>query len=271
MQGMKDGSSMPKYISFPVRTKGDFADIRRRYDAASPGRIPDHWDRVKRDAQTGLYPVWGPGIGSIGLYSRMRIWMGTENACTVFYDDPPLANEMTDFIADFIVDVMKRALKEISIDLFLWFEDFSFKNGPLVSPWIFREFLLPRYKRVNDWLRERNIDLIMIDTDGDPRALIPLLLESGINCLCPLEQCKEEMSPVRIRGEYGRDLVLWGGIDKRALARDEKAIDDELYSKIPPLIEEGGFIPGLDHTAPPDIPYKNWLYYLEQKRKLLRK
>jgi hypothetical protein len=38
-----------------------------------------------------------------GFYSALRSWMGTENACTVFYDDAAWAHEMLDFAADFQV------------------------------------------------------------------------------------------------------------------------------------------------------------------------
>ncbi len=39
--------------------------------------------------------------------------------------------------------------------------------------------------------------------------------------------------------------------------------------KIPPLVEDGGYIPTLDHTFPPDISYDNFLYYMELKQKCL--
>ena len=127
------------------------------------------------------------------------------------------------------------------------------------------------YRKVNDVLCSAGIDLIMIDTDGDPRVLIPLLLESGINCLYPLEQCNEGMHPAVLRREYGHDLLLWGGIDKRELTKGKKEIDLELQSKIPALLDDGGFIPQLDHLAPPDISYDNWCYYLQEKACLLEK
>ena len=60
-----------------------------------------------------------------------------------------------------------------------------------------------------------------------------------------------------------------GGIDKRALARGRRAIDEELYRHVPKLLEDGGYIPTVDHAIPPDISYDNWMYYLEVKRKLL--
>ena len=75
--------------------------------------------------------------------------------------------------------------------------------------------------------------------------------------------------PGRLAPGIRAELLLWGGIDKRVLALDRKAIDRELNAKLPPLLSEGGYIPTLDHLAPPDIPYANWLYYLERKKRLL--
>jgi uroporphyrinogen decarboxylase len=53
------------------------------------------------------------------------------------------------------------------------------------------------------------------------------------------------------------------------LANGRKAIERELYSKIVPMVELGGYVPTVDHTIPPDIPLKNFLYYLDLKRKLV--
>jgi hypothetical protein len=269
MRTMKDGSSMPTYLAFPVRTREDFVVLKHRYDPTSPGRYPVHWDHFAAASRGSGCPVWLPGIGSVGLYSMLRRWLGTEGACTVFYDDPAWAEEMIEVIVDFTTALLRRALSEAQVDYFFWWEDFSFKAGPLVSPSIFRRFLLPGYRQVNDVLRTAGVTLINLDTDGDPRVLIPGLIESGINILYPLEQCSEEMHPWRIRQQYGHELALWGGIDKRVLARGREEIDQELHSKLQALLADGGYIPQLDHLAPPDIPYANWLYYLDRKRDML--
>ncbi|OGV81814.1 MAG: hypothetical protein A3K19_26480 [Lentisphaerae bacterium RIFOXYB12_FULL_65_16] len=47
------------------------------------------------------------------------------------------------------------------------------------------------------------------------------------------------------------------------------AIEKELYSRLPPLLDQGGYIPHLDHTAQPDIPYADYMYYIELKLKLM--
>ena len=62
---------------------------------------------------------------------------------------------------------------------------------------------------------------------------------------------------------------MWGGVDKRVLAQGKAAIDAHLRAMIP-IVEEGGFIPTVDHTVPPDVPWAHFKYYMEQKDKLLR-
>ncbi len=269
VRAMRDNSCMPQYLTWPVRNRQDFESIRKRHNPLSPKRYPSDWPDVVAKAAAADCPVWGPGVGSIGFFSRIRDWMGTENACTIFYDDPALAHEMCGFIADFALETLKKALAEARMDYFSWWEDFSFKTGPLISPATFKEFLAPHYRRVNDALRRAGVNNILLDTDGDPRVMLRPLLDVGVNGTCPMEQCNPSMSPVALRREFGRELWLLGGIDKRILALDRKAIDRELESKLPPLLAEGGYIPTLDHLAQPEIPYANWLYYLERKKRLL--
>jgi hypothetical protein len=61
---------------------------------------------------------------------------------------------------------------------------------------------------------------------------------------------------------------MWGGIDKRPLAVGVKAIDEEL-ARVKPLIDDGGYVPMLDHSATPDTPYQNYRYFLEHLKKIL--
>jgi len=76
------------------------------------------------------------------------------------------------------------------------------------------------------------------------------------------------MDVLALRKKYGRDLRMWGGVDKRPLAVGRAAIDREL-ERIKPLIGDGGYIPMLDHSATPDTPYENYRYFLERLRTIL--
>ena len=60
------------------------------------------------------------------------------------------------------------------------------------------------------------------------------------------------------------DLCIWGGIDKKALARGRAAIDAEPESKVPFMMKTGGYIPGVGHIVPPDVSWESFRYYRER-------
>jgi len=274
-KAMKEGTvrgtrpSMDQYLDFPVKDKKSFEDLKKGYNPYSPVRYPMWWDELAKLWRDRDYPLCLFVNGQIGFYWTLREWVGTENLSYMFYDDPSLVHEMLDFIADFITDVSTRALSDVQIDYFNFSEDLAGKSGPLISPKIYKEFFVPRVRRVIEHFKKFRVRYFWVDSDGNFEVLIPYMLEAGINCIWPLEQASG-MDPVKLRKRYGKDLVLCGGIDKRELTKDKASIERELYSKIPYLLEQGGYIPHLDHTFPPDISYENFLYYMKLKEKLLR-
>jgi len=70
-----------------------------------------------------------------------------------------------------------------------------------------------------------------------------------VNCMMPFE-VQAGMDVVALRQQYGNAFCIIGGIDKRALAQDEAAIDAEMERVVPTFLDSGMFIPTLDHTAP---------------------
>jgi len=141
------------------------------------------------------------------------------------------------------------------------------KNGPLLSPAQFRRFIMPGYRRVMEAARSRGCALSIVDCDGNPAELVPCWLEVGVNVMFPLE-VQAGSDPVEWRKRYGTSLLLRGGVDKEAVARGPRAIADELR-RVRPLVEQGGYVPHLDHLVPPTVPYENYLEYLRQKRVLI--
>ena len=271
-KGMKEGTvrgtrpSMDQYVQFPVENPMDFVAMKLRHDPRTPGRYPANWPDLVKKWRRRDYPLCLLTNGSFGFYSHPRKWMGTENLSLAFYDHPKMMHEMMDFLAEFFIKVTTKALKELKMDYFNFFEDMAYKTAPLVSPKIFRDFMLRPYKRVIAHLKRHGVKIITLDTDGNCEPLIPLYIEAGVTCLWPCE-IAANMDPVRLRKEYGRDLALMGGIDKRELAKGRKEVRAEIKRHLLPLLDSGGFIPHVDHTVPPDVPFANFMYYLELKRK----
>lgn len=273
-RGLKEGTargtrpSMDQFISFAVEKPEDFEAIKERFDPTSPGRLPENLSELAAEYEGRDYPLCAVPNAVFGLFSHARRLMGTERLSYAWYDHPQMMHEMMDFFADFAIETLRPALEAIQCDYFNLFEDFAFKTGPLVSPNIFREFLLPRYRRIVAFLASHGVDIIWFDSDGNFDVLLPMLIEAGITCVWPLEVAAGN-DPRRLREQYGRQLALSGGIDKRVLAADREAIRAELEAKIPPLVADGGYIPTLDHAVPPDVPYDNFRYYLEVKLELM--
>jgi len=261
-------ASMDQYIRFPVREPGDFKAIKARYDSQSPGRSPENWDALVAQWIGRDYPLCLLTNGTFGFYSMLRCWMGTENLSTAFFDYPNMVHEMVEFLTDFFIRLTGPALAEVDIDYFNFFEDLAYKTGPLISPRLFREFLLPGYRKVIEHLRSHGVEFIWLDSDGNLEPLIPLLLDAGVTCLWPCE-IAAGMDPVKLRATYGKALAFAGGIDKRQLTRGKRDIENELLRRMPPLLETGGYIPTVDHTVPPDVPYENFIYYIELKRRII--
>ncbi|MBN1558193.1 MAG: hypothetical protein JW951_08610 [Lentisphaerae bacterium] len=265
-------ASMDQHLAFPVAGPDDFKALRRRYEPALEQRYPDGWRETllpewKREA-AGCPVILGRNTATGGFYWLARKWMGTEALCYAWYDMPGLMHEMMEFIADFTIQVATPILEAMDFEYVMLAEDMAMKSGPLLSPDTYREFVFPHMKRLAAFFKARGVRYVMIDTDGNPEPLLPLLLDAGVDGFWPIERAAESMDPLALRKQYGKSLRLFGGVDKRELAKGPAAIDAHLKS-LRPLIEDGGFIPTVDHTVPPDVSLDNFKHYMEKKALLL--
>jgi len=261
-------SSMPKFVRFPVETRGDFRKFwKERMRPNMDARLGDNWKETLAGFKDRDYPLiiisdrWG------GFFGPIRNMTGVEKLCMLFYDDPAFVEEMMDANADFIIAMMDKILDHTDIDVYGFWEDMAFKTGPLLGPELARKYMLPRYRRVVDFLRSRGVEYITLDSDGDVTKLIPIWVDAGINILYPFE-VQAGMDVLKVRKEYGRDLRLWGGFDKRTLAWGPEAIDKEI-ERVTPLVQEGGYVPYPDHSLPPDVSFSNYCYYMERIQTIL--
>ncbi len=262
--------TMDQYMDFPVRDRESFLAMRRRYESDPIERYPGDWASVAgRMTQTDMpRTVLNPLGGTFGYYSMLRNWIGTERLSYLFHDDPALIDECLECLSDFVTRLLAKALSEATFDFYIIHEDMAGKGGPLMGPQLFRRFLSPHYRRLMEFFHGHGVELILVDTDGDFEALIPEFLDAGVNGFCPMEVAAG-MDPVAMRRRYGKTFSMLGGIDKREVAKGREAIDRLIDDVVRPLVEEGGYIPTIDHSIPPDVSYGDFQYWLERKRDTL--
>jgi hypothetical protein len=259
---------MPQFIEWPVKGLKDWRRIQERFKPEDPRRYPLDWsDEAIEYFRTTSFPT---RIRVPGFFGFGRQLMGLMPWLIAFYRDQELVQEMEAFWADFLIETLKPAVEALksSIDCVTIWEDMAYRKGPHISPRLFKDFLMPGYKRLTGFLRHYGIETILTDSDGNILPLVPLFIEAGVKGLYPLE-VQAGMDAIALRKAYGRSLILIGNIDKRAVALGKDSIEREIRSKLPFLKKEGGYIPSLDHEVPPDVPYQNYCYYLEFLKKYL--
>ncbi len=263
----KTRASVPNFIGWPVSNRKDFDKLKdERFQPGFKDRIPENWAELVELYKTRDYPL---AIGGYpyGFYGFLRFLMGEERLLVNFYDNPDLISDMMSFLADFWIALWDRALSEIKVDCAHFWEDMAYHSGPFISPSMFKQFIMPSYKRITGFLKERGVEIILVDCDGNLDELIPLFLDSGVTGVYPIEvQAGNDI--VSIRKKYPK-LQITGGLDKSKIAKGRDAIDEELESKLPIMLDSGGYIPHLDHSAPPDISWENFCYYRDRVKQMI--
>jgi uroporphyrinogen decarboxylase len=261
-------ASMDEYIDFPVKCHDDFKRLKDRY-LSHATRYPVQWENFMLPAwKNRAHPlILGRNCQMLGYYWRAREWLGTVDLCYAWYDEPEMMHDMMAFVTDLTMRIAEPILAKTDVDYVLLNEDLAMKSAPLLSPATFREFIFPEMQKLVAWFKARGVRYVAIDSDGNCEAVIPQFMEAGVDAIWPLERASD-MDPNDLRKKFGRDLRLWGGVDKRELSKDKSSIDAHLAT-LQPLIEEGGFIPTVDHTVPPDVSLENFRYYMKRKQDLL--
>ncbi len=246
-----------KWHKFPVESRADWERMKERYDPRDPQRFSADFAeqaRVLRDRDY-LY-----GVEINGPFWQLREWCGFEGLCLLMVEDPGLVQEMAEFWTEFVAAVLAPVLAQVQLDSVGIAEDMAYKAHAMISPEMTRRFVLPAYQRWVPAIKASGCPLVDMDSDGYIADLIPLWIEAGINVCCPIEVAAGN-DIVDFRRRFGRQMAYHGGIDKRAIAAGGEVMRAEVLRVVPPLLEEGGFIPGCDHGVPPDISWPDYVAY----------
>lgn len=255
-------SSMSYWIDFPVKDMASWKAIyEARFNPTPEGRIVDDWevqkDRFTEHAETRWVAYFSFPFG--GLFSAVRQLMGLERAVFTMADNPQLVKTIVSNLTDFYLESFALLLPEVRLDQNTCFEDMCSNRSPLISPAMFREFFAPGYRRYIGGLKDMGVQQVFIDTDGDARRLIPELIACGFTGCHPCE-VKAGMDAGELRRQYPT-LCLNGGIDKIAVAKGGRKLEQEFERRFRTAWELGRYTPGLDHSAPPDISWANMQHY----------
>jgi uroporphyrinogen decarboxylase len=196
--------SIDWFESHPISRLEDL-DAYEFPDPHAPGRF-DALDRALRANDGRLCAFFGLGWT---LFERSWLLHGFEDLLKDMYLNPRLVERLMDKVVEYDVEILKQGL-EREVDVCHFGDDLGSRQGPLVSPLLWKRFLKPRYDRIFEMPKGKGLPISM-HSDGNITALIPDLVDLGVRIINPVSPI--EVDPVWLKEEYGDRVCLYGTID----------------------------------------------------------
>jgi hypothetical protein len=249
------------YLPYLQTSQDGLQELKRRLDSNDPWRLPGNWQKRVRAWQDRQHVLLLRIHQGYFLTMGVEGWQSFTEAIRLLIDEPAFVNEVMRIQANFAIRLAERILQEVKVDGVIFSEPISGNCGPLISPKMYRDFVLGSYDPILDAIKKFSIPTLILRTYANPHALLPAAFDGRFDCLWACECNSPAMDFRKLRAEFGPDLRLIGGIDTDVLRRDQAAIRRELQEKLPPLLAEGGFIPLADGRVREDVPYENYVFY----------
>lgn len=255
-----DFCTYDEYASFPLAHAQTVADV----ETWEGWPDPSHWDTralkakilaLNRDAPYHVrYEVGGIFEWAWGLYGLDRFLIDLKQR-------PQAPCAIMDCFTDLYIANVTRVLDAAGglLDMVYTFDDVGMQSGLMLSPQMWREFILPRHQRLNAAIRRYPVK-IMYHSCGAVYPLIGAFADKmGIDVLNPLQPRAAGMDLPRIKREFGERLAFHGGVDiQRTLPHGAPAdVQAEVRECCRVLGAGGGYVCTSAHYIQADTPLEN--------------
>jgi hypothetical protein len=138
--------------------------------------------------------------------------------------------------------------------------DFGTQRGPFLSVSTYRDLFQPFHQQVNDLIHRRSHWKTFIHSCGSVYQFLPEFIQAGFDILNPVQCSAADMDPVRLKREFGRHLVFWGGgVDTQKTM--PFGTPDQVYREVRERIDifndNGGFVFDAIHNVQGNTPIEN--------------
>lgn len=242
-------------------------------DPCAPGRTRGLRERAERLYRHTDYAVASRAV-SHGFFELAWELRGMENFLADLIADKKFANRLLDKLLDLQIGFYDALLTQCGryVQVVETADDYGTQNGPIMSPSLFREMILPRRRKLNDFIKSKAPQAkIFHHTCGSVYLLLDDLIECGIDILNPVQPRAKDMDTDRLQREYGDRLIFHGAIDEQvALVGPGEGLRAEMRERIRTLGRDGGYILAPTSNFQNDMPLENIVRFSEFAKELGR-
>jgi uroporphyrinogen decarboxylase len=194
------------------------------------------------------------------IFDTLCQLMGVPEALMLLVSAPATVEAAVAHISDICLELDRRALDrygDMLHQVYVW-DDVSDGRGPFFNPGIWRRLFRPHLARQIALIKSRGF-IAHYHCCGSMAWMIPDLIDMGLDILDPLQVHLPGMEPERLKREYGRHLVFWGGVNTQHTLPfgTPEQVRAEVRERARVLGQGGGYVLAPDHTLMPDAPVAN--------------
>ncbi|MDR1400074.1 MAG: uroporphyrinogen decarboxylase [Treponema sp.] len=218
-----------------------------RWVEGQPGPMPLHDDahKVVKDITTWRdvvhapkthYPAsdWEDGIKKVeaidrneqyaclcfftGVFEQLHYLQGITESLINFYEYPKETHELIDYITEYELAYAEEVTKYLKPDALFHHDDWGSYTTLLLSPDMFREFILPAYKKIYGYYKSHGVEIVVHHCDSYAAPLVPHMIEAGIDVF---QGCTSTNNVPKLVKEYGGKISFMGDLDSGILDRPD--------------------------------------------------
>ncbi|UCH36635.1 MAG: hypothetical protein JSV65_09850 [Armatimonadota bacterium] len=221
--------------------------------------LDDLGARAKRLYEETDYAIVGQFGGHI--FAASQLLRGMANFMCDLVADKPFARALMDTLAEVHMEEFDHYIAAVGdyVQVVHVADDLGAQTGPQISPELFREMVRPPMERMYKFMKARTSAKLFLHSCGSVYKLIPDLIEMGVDILNPVQVSAADMDTAKLKREFGRDLVFWGGgcDTQRVLPfGTPREVREEVKGRIDDLGPDG-FVFAQVHNIQPGVPPEN--------------
>lgn len=204
----------------PLEYVGEFFDAARVNEVRE--RYPDHCF------------VWGAHMGP---FTAGFMAMGMKNFFVGLLQRPTFIRKVLEARTEWCVAILQKAAS-VGAEILVLGDDAGYNTGPMISPKMWREFILPHHRAI---VEELDVPMIW-HSDGAVQSLLPMAIEAGFVGVHALEP-NAGIDLGEVKREFGGELVLVGNLDVGVLFdSDMEAVREEVRRCMEQGAPGGGYM-----------------------------
>jgi hypothetical protein len=259
----------------------DFRDNLEEFGEISDEDL-NYWGtealRLKKTGKAVVASFGGTAIGDIALVPAVQLkhpkgirditeWylstvMRTDYLHKVF-------EKQTDIAISNLAKIQKVTNDAVDV-VFTCGTDLGTQDTQFCSQETFRDLYSPYYKKVNDWIHRNTNWRTFKHSCGAVEPFMRSFIEAGFDIINPVQISAKGMDPVKLKENYGKDLVFWGGgIDTQNILPFGTAsqVEDQVLRMCEIFSEAGGFVFNTVHNIQAGTPVENVIAMVNALRK----